>query len=54
MAGGLYDQHPVLLERFLYIMQEEAAWEKQKEAAKTRGKGGPAPKNAKMPLPREM
>ena len=29
VAGGLYDQNPEILERFYYIMGEQAKWDKQ-------------------------
>ena len=44
--GGLNKQHPILMERFIYIMEEQAAWEKMQENQKNRGKAPPVPKNA--------
>lgn len=43
VAGGIYDQHPVLLQKFLYIMEQQRQQEKREEAKKT--KGGPTPRN---------
>jgi hypothetical protein len=32
MPGGLYDQHPELLDRFMYIFQERNKEERKKNA----------------------
>lgn len=36
VAGGLYDQHPVLLERFRYIFSEQAKYDEEKRKADER------------------
>lgn len=40
VAGGIFDQHPIFLERAIYIMQEQQAHDKREEAAKKRKKMG--------------
>ena len=41
MDGGIYDQNPEMLERFYYIMGQQAKWDKQeadrRDAQKSRG-----------------
>ena len=48
MAGGIFDQHPLLMDRFMHIFSEIRKEEERKEAEKNRRQGGPTPKNPKM------
>lgn len=47
VAGGLYDQHPLLMDRFAYIFSEQAKHEeaqrKKEEADRKRQMGGRKP-----------
>jgi hypothetical protein len=44
MAGGLYDQHPGLLDRFYYILAERAKHEAAEQAKKKNDMGAHGPK----------
>lgn len=39
--GGIYAQHPVLMERFYYILAERGAYEAQESAKRSRPTGKP-------------
>lgn len=42
-AGGLYDQNPELLDKFMYILGEQNAERERKEAEREKNRGGPKP-----------
>jgi hypothetical protein len=45
VAGGIYDQHPELLEQWKVIFEERGKYEQEKESNK--GKSPPVPHNPK-------
>jgi hypothetical protein len=45
VQGGLYDQHPDLIDKFLYIFDEQRKEEERRENEKRRREGGPTAKN---------
>jgi len=44
MAGGLFDQNPQLLDRFLYILHAQEEQRKKEDSRKRQMQGGPSPK----------
>lgn len=41
MPGGIYDQNPEILERFLYIMQEQEKQRQREEKKRKHSETGP-------------
>jgi hypothetical protein len=41
MPGGIYDQHPDMLDRFLYILGKQEEHREKEEAERKRRMGGP-------------
>jgi hypothetical protein len=48
MPGGIFDQHPGMLDRFIYILGEQAKHREREENERKRGQLGPRPKNGRM------
>ena len=49
MPGGLFSQHPGLLDAFRYMWSEQAAYDRAKRAKEKNAKMGPQPKNPGTP-----
>lgn len=48
MDGGILDQHPDLLDRFMYILQRQEEQRRREENERKRKEGGPRPRNKGM------
>ncbi|QEM40902.1 MAG: pre-TMP frameshift protein [Phage AS32] len=51
MQGGLFDQNPELLERFLYILQAQEEQRQKEENERKRKQGGPSGKKIRGSRP---